>query len=191
MSELKPDKGKIRISKGRMNKKIALITGSMNPFTKGHKHVVNMGLLVFDSVVVGIGHNPAKEKQASLFTIEQRIRMASASLTEYGDRVKVKEFPGAAVDFAAEVHATAILRGIRNDMDSAAEANMAHANSLMAELEIGRTIPTFYVPCPPSLTEISSSRVRELIELRRSIEVLRHYVLPAVANVIEEEIYNC
>jgi len=173
-----------------MNKKIALITGSMNPFTMGHKHVVDMGLLVFDAVVVGVGHNPTKEKKDRLFTIEQRIRMASASLTEYGDRVAVKEFSSAAIDFAEDVKATAILRGIRNDMDSAYEASMSHANSLMAELEIGRTIPTFYVPCPPSLTEVSSSRVRELIELRRSIEVLRHYVLPAVASVIEEEIYN-
>lgn len=173
-----------------MKKKVALITGSMNPFTKGHKHVVDMGLLVFDSVVVGVGHNPAKAKKARLFTIEQRIRMASASLAEYGERVTVKEFTGAAIDFADEVQAAAILRGIRNDMDSADEANMSHANALMAELEIGRVIPTFYVPCAPSLTEISSSRVRELIGLRRSIDVLRHYVLPEVATVIEEEIYS-
>ena len=174
-----------------MNHKIALVTGSMNPFTKGHKHVVDMSLLIFDSVVVGVGHNPIKETKNQLFTLEQRLRMASASLKEHGDRVIVKEFKGAAVDFAAEVNATAIVRGIRNDMDSACEASMSHANSLMAELEIGRTIPTFYVLCPPSLTEISSSRVRELIELRRSIEVLKHYVLPAVANMIEEEIYHC
>ena len=170
--------------------KIALVTGSMNPFTKGHKHVVDMSLLVFDSVVVGVGHNPDKENESQPFTIDQRIRMSRTSLEEYGDRVIVKEFNGAAIDFAEEVKAAAIVRGIRNDMDSAYEASMSHVNSLMAELEIGRTIPTFYVPCPPSLTEISSSRVRELIELRRGIEVLRHYVLPEVADVIEQEIYN-
>ena len=174
-----------------MTTKIALVTGSMNPFTKGHKHVVDMSLVVFDLVVVGVGHNPAKEAMGQLFTMEQRLRMTSASLTEYGDRVSVKEFKGATIDFADAVNATAIVRGIRNDMASAYEASMSHANSLMSELEIGRTIPTFYVPCPPSLTEISSSRVRELIELRRSIEVLNHYVLPAVAYVIKEEIYNC
>ena len=173
-----------------MNKKIALITGSMNPFTKGHKHVVDMSLIVFDKVVIGVGHNPDKEKGDQIFSIEQRIQMTIMSLEEFGDRVIVKELNGATVDFAKEVNDTAIVRGIRNDMDGAYEASMSHANSLMAELEIGRIIPTFYVPCPPSLTEVSSSRVRELIELRRSIEVLRHYVLPAVANVIEKEIYN-
>jgi len=173
-----------------MDKKIALITGSMNPFTKGHKHVVDMSLLVFDSVVVGIGRNPNKSYKNSLFSIEQRIRMTKESLKEYGDRIQVDEFSGAAIDFANEVEATAIVRGIRNDMDGAFEASMSHANSLMSEIEIGRTIPTLYVPCPPSLTEISSSRVRELVELKRSIEVLRHYVLPPVAEVIEREVYN-
>lgn len=173
-----------------MNQKIALITGSMNPFTKGHKHVVDMSLMVFDAVVVGIGHNPQKEAQSPLFTLEQRLRMASVSLAEYGDRVIVKEFNGATIDFAEAVNATAIVRGIRNDMDSAYEASMSHANALMAELEIGRVIPTFYVPCPPSLTEISSSRVRELIGLKRSLDVLSYYVLPAVATVIAEEIYQ-
>ena len=173
-----------------MNKKIALITGSMNPFTKGHKHVVDMSLIVFDSVVVGLGHHPLKDEKDQIFTLDQRIRMTKESLKEYGNRVEVIEFSGAAVDFANEVKATAIVRGIRNDMDEAYEASMSHANSLMAELEIGRVIPTFYVPCPPSLTEVSSSRVRELIELKRSMEVLRHYVLPAVAKVIETEIYH-
>ena len=173
-----------------MTEKIALITGSMNPFTKGHKYVVDMSLIVFDSVVIGIGHNPAKEKKNQIFTLEQRIRMTTNSLKEYGHRVKVSEFNGAAIDFANEMNASAIIRGIRNDMDEAYETSMSHANSLMAEIEIGRAIPTFYVPCPPSLTEVSSSRVRELIELKRSIEVLRHFVLPAVANVIENEIYT-
>ena len=173
-----------------MNKKIALITGSMNPFTKGHKHVVDMSLIVFDTVVVGIGHSTFKENEKQIFTMEQRIRMTKESLAEYNDRVIVREFSGAAIDFAEEVKASAIVRAIRNDMDGAYEASMSHANSLMAELEIGRVIPTFYVPCPPSLTEVSSSRVRELIELKRSMEVLRHYVLPAVAKVIETEIYH-
>ena len=172
-----------------MNEKIALITGSMNPFTKGHKYVVDMSLIVFDSVVVGLGRNPAKEKKNQLFTFEQRIRMTRESLKEYGSRVVVSEFTGAAVDFANEMKASAIIRGIRNDMDEAYETSMSHANSLMAEIEVGRVIPTFYVPCPPSLTEVSSSRVRELIELKRSIEVIRHFVLTAVADVIEKEIY--
>jgi pantetheine-phosphate adenylyltransferase len=167
----------------------ALLTGSMNPFTRGHKYVVEMGLIVFDRVIVGIGHNPDKAADA-LFTHEQRVEMARGSLAEHGDQVEVRAFTGAAIDFAARVGATAILRGIRNDMDVAYETGMAHANAVMAEVELQRVIPTVYIPCPPALTEISASRVRELIGLRRSIEVLRRYVLPPVAEVIEREIYR-
>ena len=173
-----------------MSEKIALLTGSMNPFTKGHKHVVDMSLVVFDRVVVGIGINPDKDESSELFTRDQKTRMARDSLGEHGNRVSVEFFTGAAVDFANEIGATAIVRGIRNDMDHAYESSMSHANTLMLEIEHHKIIPTFYVPCPPSLIEVSSSRVRELVTLRRSIEVLRHYVLPPVANVIEEEIYN-
>lgn len=169
----------------------ALITGSMNPFTRGHKHVVDTGLLIFDRVVVGIGYNPGKSGgDGAIFTVEQRVQMATASLAEHGERVEVLAFTGAAIDFAARIKAGAILRGIRNDMDVAYETSMAHANAVMAELELRQIIPTLYIPCPPSLTEISSSRVRELIGLRRSIEVLRQYVLPPVADVIEREIYG-
>lgn len=71
--------------------------------------------MVFDAVVIGIGHNPQKEAQSPLFTLEQRLRMARVSLAEYGDRVLVKEFNGATIDFAETVNATAIVRGIRND----------------------------------------------------------------------------
>lgn len=116
--------------------------------------------------------------------------MARESLAEHRDRVRVEFFSGAAVDFAHEVGATAMVRGIRNDMDHAYESSMSHANALMSELELNRVIPTFYIPCPPSLTEVSSSRVRELVGLRRSIDVLRNYVLPPVADVIEKEIYG-
>ena len=106
-----------------------------------------MSLLVFDAVVVGIGYNPYKSHKNQLFSLEQRIRMTKESLQEYGSRIKVGEFSGTAIDFAADVGATVIVRGIRNDMDGAVEASMSYANLLMSEIEIGRTIPTFHVLC--------------------------------------------
>ncbi len=169
---------------------IALLTGSMNPFTTGHKHVVDMGLHIFDKVVIGIGHNPDKDYSNELFTFEQRLRMTQQCVAEHGDRVEVAAFEGAAVDFANDLNATAIMRGIRDDMDHNYEASMSYANNLMLEVEHKRVIPTIYVPCPPMLTQISSSRVRELVGLRRGIDVLRHFVLPPVAEVISEEIYK-
>ncbi len=181
-------------------RRVALLTGSMNPFTKGHKHVVDVSLLLFDSIIVAIGTNPAKSggtgaataagKAEHLFTDEQRHRMTKTSLAEYRDRVSVRSFTGAAIDFAREVKATAIVRGLRDETDQAYEASMSHANGIISKLEHGAFIPTIYIPCPPSLSEVSSSLVRELIQLRRSRIVLDEYVLPAVADVVENEIYD-
>ena len=168
----------------------ALLTGSMNPFTKGHTHVVDVSLMLFDSVVVAVGTNPNKANRDELFTAEQRMRMTAESLNEHGDRVDIRFFSGAAVDYAREINANAIVRGLRNETDQAYEASMSHANGIISELEHGQLIPTIYIPCPPSLTEISSSMVRELIGLRRSMAVLDQYVLPAVAEIIQTEIYS-
>ena len=46
---------------------IALLTGSMSPFTKGHKHVVDMSLTVLYKVLVGIGINPDKDESTEIF----------------------------------------------------------------------------------------------------------------------------
>lgn len=173
-----------------MSKTTALLTGSMNPFTRGHKHLVDTCLLIFDSVVVALGSNPEKEGQVNIFTQEQRERMVTECLLEHGERVTVTFFTGATVDFAAEIRATAIIRGLRDETDQDYEASMSHANHLISTLEHGRHIPTIYFPCPPALTEISSSRVRELIGLRRSTGVLSEYVMPVVANIIAQEIYT-
>ena len=72
----------------------ALLTGSMNPFTMGHKHVVDMGLLVFDTVIVGIGHNPEKDESQELFSRDQRIRMAKECVAEYGIELLLNFSPG-------------------------------------------------------------------------------------------------
>lgn len=166
----------------------ALFTGSMNPFTRGHRYVVDAALAVFDHVVIGIGENPDK-RPPGIFTIEQRIRMVQASVSEYGDRVTVTTYTDVSIDYAMAIGARAIIRGIRNGTDHAYEASMTHANGLMARYEHDRFVPTLYVQCPPELTEISATRIRELIQLRRDPQVLAHYVLPPVVELIEQEIY--
>ncbi len=158
---------------------IALLTGSMNPFTHGHKHLVDMSMCVFDKVVIGIGLNPDK-KSAVLLSSDERVELTKQCVAEYGDRARVETYEGATVDFALSLGATAMIRGIRNGTDHAYEASMTYANSLMSQEEGGRLVPTLYFQCPPSLMEVSSTRVRELIALKRSEQVLAHYVMEPV-----------
>jgi pantetheine-phosphate adenylyltransferase len=163
---------------------IALLTGSMNPFTHGHKHLVDISMRLFDELVIGIGANPDK-KASDLFTSSERVELTKQCVAEFGDRVGVQTYEGATVDFALSISATAMVRGIRNGTDHAYEASMTYANTLMSELEGGRLIPTVYFQCPPALMEVSSTRVRELIALGRGHQVLGHYVMPPVIQMLE------
>jgi pantetheine-phosphate adenylyltransferase len=165
--------------------RLALLSGSMNPFTLGHQHLVDMSLLIFERLVVAIGSNP--EKSASTpFTLDERLDLIRASVSGYGDRVSVQTYEGATVDFALYINAIAMVRGIRNGTDHAHEASINFANSLMTE-EGGRLVPTLYFQCPPALMEVSSTRVRELMMLGRSDNVLSHYVPSPVLDAIRSK----
>jgi len=165
---------------------LALFTGSMNPFTLGHLHLVEMSLLVFDQVIVGIGSNPEKQVSGP-FSLDERLKLIRESVPDYGERVAVQTYEGATVDFALEVGATAMVRGIRNSTDHGHEASMNFANSLMTREEGGRLVPTLYFQCPPALMEVSSSRVRELMTLGRGDNVLCHYVPIPVLEAIHSK----
>lgn len=170
-------------------KTLALLTGSMDPFTRGHKHIVDMSLVLFDKLVVGIGVNPEKP-DSGLFSMSQKVEIVTGCLAEYGDRVSVEPYTGVTIDLAGKLGATVMVRGIRDGTDHAYESSMTWVNSLMGERELGRVIPTVYFQCPPGLTEVSSSRVRELVARRRSLEVLSEYLLPPALELIEHEIYR-
>lgn len=166
--------------------RLALLSGSMNPFTLGHQHLVEMSLLLFEQLVVGVGSQPGKS-DSTPFTLDERLDLIRASVSEYGERVSVQAYEGATVDFALNINAVAMVRGIRNGTDHAHEASMNFANSLMTEEEGGRLIPTLYFQSPPALMEVSSTRVRELMVLGRSDNVLSHYVPSPVLKAIRSK----
>jgi pantetheine-phosphate adenylyltransferase len=88
---------------------IAVYPGSFDPVTFGHLDIIERGTQIFDRVVVGVLANSAKEP---LFTTDERIALLGQAIGE-NPRVQVTSFDGLTVDFAREVGATAIVRGLR------------------------------------------------------------------------------
>lgn len=136
------------------NLRVAVFTGSFDPFTIGHKSIIDRALPLFDRIIIGVGINSAKSPWMPL---EERLS-AIRKLYEADPRVVVDSFTGLASDFARGNGAKFILRGVRSVADFEYERNMADANRLIT----GGDIETIFIPALPELAPVSSSLVREL-----------------------------
>ena len=130
-----------------------LIPGSFDPLHNGHVDIVDQALELFGDVVLGVLVN--FEKPTGLFTPDERIDMAVASL-ESRAGVTVGAFEGLAIDVAAAVGADFIVKGLRNPADYDIEQQMAHMNRSASGIR------TVFVPCNPEFSFVSSRFVREI-----------------------------
>lgn len=136
-------------------KRVAVFTGSFDPFTIGHKSIVDRALGMFDTLIIGIGINSSKTPWMPLEERLERIRAIYAD----EPKVRVMAFDGLATRFARDNGARYILRGVRSVADFEYERDMAEINRLLTEDD---PIETILIPSLPKLAAVSSSLVREL-----------------------------
>lgn len=137
-----------------MKQRIAIFPGSFNPFTIGHKSIVDRAMPLFDRIIVAIGVNGSKG-EADPDDLARRIRDIAVL---YADEpsVEVYSYEGLTVDFAQEMGAQFILRGVRSLADFEYERTLADINRRISGLE------TVLLYTLPEHASISSSVVREL-----------------------------
>ncbi|PSQ75183.1 MAG: pantetheine-phosphate adenylyltransferase [Bacteroidetes bacterium QH_6_63_17] len=135
-----------------MDGDFALYPGTFDPFTFGHRDVLERALRIFDFVEVTVGVNLEKE---TLFSTEERTELVR-ECTEDLEGVQVQAYEGLIVDRARDVGAAALVRGLRQVSDFDAEFRMAFANRKLApELE------TVFFMTAEEHALISSSMVRD------------------------------
>lgn len=139
--------------------KKAIFPGTFDPFTIGHASLVRRGLAIVDEIVISIGVNDTKQ---SYFPLEKRIDMIR-SLYKNESRVSVTFYDCLTVDFAKEVDADFILRGIRSVNDFEYEKTIADMNRKISGIE---TVVLF---TEPEYTHISSTIVRQLMRFNHDI----------------------
>lgn len=142
-------------------KKVALFPGTFDPFTIGHQSLVSRGLALVDEIIIAIGIN---DKKLTYFPLEKRIK-AIQCLYRNEPRVRVLSYNSLTVDFATEVGAQFILRGIRTVNDFEYEKSIADVNRKLTGIE------TFILFTEPEHTHISSSIVRELLRYGKDISL--------------------
>ncbi len=132
----------------------ALYPGTFDPPTNGHIDLIQRGARLFEHLTVAILNNPVKNP---LFTVDERVEMLRES-TSALDNVSVATFDGMMVDFARELGATAVLRGIRAISDYEHEFQMALMNRRMAP-----DIETVFLQPAGRYSFVSSRMVKEVV----------------------------
>lgn len=134
--------------------KTAIYPGSFDPFTLGHKAIVEKGCAIFDKVVVAIGYNCNKR---GMLTPERRKELIER-VFDGNDQVEVVIYEGLTTAYCKEHNINIIIRGVRNISDFEMERDVAELNNtLLPSLE------TIFLMTPPHLGKVSSSAVREIL----------------------------
>lgn len=137
----------------------AIFPGTFDPFTIGHYSVVRRALSFMDEVVIGIGIN---ENKNTYFPVEKRLEMIE-DFYKAEPRIKVMAYDCLTIDFAKQVDAAFIVRGIRTVKDFEYEETIADINRKLAGIE------TILLFTEPELSCISSTIVRELLSYNKDI----------------------
>ena len=137
-----------------------LFPGSFDPFTLGHKSIVDRTLQFAEEVVIAIGVNAGKK---SMFSLKERMAQIQKV---YADepRVKVASYEGLTTDFAESIGATAMVRGVRTAQDFEFERMLADVNRKLNGIE------TVLLITEPQYSAISSSVVRELLSYGKDVK---------------------
>lgn len=156
-------------------RQVAVYTGSFDPPTNGHMDIVDRASKLFAEVVVALGRHPTRNP---LFSVEERLELLEALCRPY-ENVRVEGFGVLAVDFARQMGASILVRGLRVGTDFENELQMAHANA-----DLAPDIDTVFLPTRPGNGFISASRVREIASFGGDVS---RYAPPEVCTALQQK----
>ena len=153
---------------------LVVYPGTFDPLTLGHQDVVNRVAAHHESVVVAISDSRAN----TLFTMAERVDMAKAILVGLPN-VRVMSFTGLVTDFARDIGANLIVRGLRDASDFDYERRMASLNRILQP-----TIDTHFIIPDDRYQSITGTLVREIAMMGGDV---RAFVNPVVLAALQEK----
>jgi pantetheine-phosphate adenylyltransferase len=131
----------------------AIYPGSFDPVTMGHWDVIQRADKLVDRLIVAVLHNPAKQ---AAFTVEERVEYLRELVAPL-PHIEVTSFHGLLVDFAKQMDASFIVRGVRAFSDFEYEFQMALMNRKLAP-----DLETVFLMPKEKYSAVSSRLVREI-----------------------------
>ena len=130
---------------------IAVYPGSFDPVTNGHLDIARRAGRIFDSVIMAVFDRPDKRL---LFSTAERLQLLQEAIAEM-PRVRADSYQNLTVEYARQVGASVLVRGLRATGDFETEFQMAQIN-----LTLERGIDTLSFMTSPQYTFISSSTIK-------------------------------
>jgi pantetheine-phosphate adenylyltransferase len=158
---------------------VGVYPGTFDPVTKGHLHLIQRASKLVDRLVVGVADN---ERKGPLFTLEEREALLKEDINNLPDKgceIDVRVFDSLLVEFASDMNASCIFRGLRAVSDFEYEFQMTGMNS---KLDPG--IETVFLMASDKWQFVSASFVKEISSMGGNIE---QFVTPQVAKHLKEK----
>ncbi|MFQ5846422.1 MAG: pantetheine-phosphate adenylyltransferase [Candidatus Methylomirabilales bacterium] len=157
---------------------LAVYPGTFDPFTNGHRDILERALNVFPRMIVAVAANPDK---APFFTVEERMEIIRDAVR--GMRgVRVDAFDTLLVNYVRAEGATVVIRGLRAISDFEYEFQMALMNRRIAE-----EIETVFLMPHESYSYLSSRLVKEVSQLGGTVKGL---VSPLTERMLKQKYHH-
>ena len=153
----------------------AIYPGSFDPVTFGHLDVIRRTCKIVDELVIGVLNNKAK---MPLFSVKERVKMLEEVTSELPN-VKIVPFDGLLVDFAKEMDAKVVIRGLRAITDFEYDLQMSQTNHKLAP-----DVETMFFTTSLEFSYLSSTIVKEVAAFGGDIS---KFVPEAVIDRIKEK----
>ena len=160
--------------------RIGLYPGTFDPITHGHNDVIRRALALVDRLVVAVASNSGKNP---MFSLEERVHQVQTEMIRQNidDKIEVRSFDTLLVNFAEEVEARIIVRGLRAVSDFEYEFQMAGMNA-----RLNQKVETVFLMASESNQFISSRFVKEIGKLGGDIS---HFTSPAIVKAVAARAY--
>ena len=157
----------------------AIYPGSFDPVTLGHIDIIRRAASVADELIVGVLHN---NKKMPLFSVEERVKML-CEVTKDIKNVKIVPFEGLLIEFAKEMNAKVIVRGLRAVTDFEYELQMAQTNR-----KLDSEIETLFLTTSLEYSYLSSSTVKEIATFGGDIkQFVPEFLVDKITEKIKEK----
>ncbi|MBO6945880.1 pantetheine-phosphate adenylyltransferase [Altererythrobacter sp.] len=138
-----------------MTKRIGIYPGTFDPITLGHMDIIERGAKLVDELIIGVTTNLAK---SPMFSDEERIAIVEREVAGISPgNISVVGFNSLLVDFADEMGASTVIRGIRGVTDFEYEYQLTGMNR-----QLNHEVETVFLMADISLQHIASRLVKEV-----------------------------